>query len=321
MTYFTPAVASNNIVIIQPIERRAVIEIGSGSIKLQVADVDAGSNAITKVVYQTKGHLALSKSKAIGAPFSEETIASLLGAIKKLKGEAEQQGENCEFSGFATAVFRDAPNSAAVTERIQKELGIKIKVVTAEEEGRLGFETAAIISQVAADKMIVWDSGAGSTQFMRKNGDKIEVVSMEGFGGQVIANKIQEKFKRGELNPISQMEYEESLKWISSELTDLPQEWDLSKYTIVALGAFSKAARQDGKFSSFKRVDEAARARCGKTDKELDLKKFDSQAFQTGSHILSAAVMGRYKIDQVKYVDAEGNTTAYLVAPEVWKKK
>jgi len=264
-------------------------------------------------VHQTSEKLELSKIKARGEGFAEETIITIINTLRKLKEKVDQLGGKCELSGFATAVFRDAPNSEIVTRRIIDELGIRIKVITSEEEGHLGFKTAAIISQVATDKMIVWDSGAGGTQLMKKNGDNIEVVSREGFGGQVIANKIKEKLNKSQLHPINQKEYTDSLEWIQKDLDDLPTEWDLQGCTVVALGAFSNTVRKDGQFTTLEKIEQAARCRCDKTENELDPDKSDSQEFHTGSHILSAAVMRRYGIEEARYIDTAGNTTAWLV--------
>ena len=69
-------------------------------------------------------------------------------------------------TGVATAAFRKASNGAKFLHRVRDEIGIKIFIISQEQEATMGFLTACATSssELMAQEIVSWDSGGGSFQ-------------------------------------------------------------------------------------------------------------------------------------------------------------
>lgn len=100
-------------------------------------------------------------------------LATLTGLVKKARDLGCLDDE--PMPGIATAVYRKAANGPAYLEALQSTAGVRLAVVSQEEEARLGFQTA--VAKVEAmdgrmpSTMVVWDSGGGSFQIVRDRTD------------------------------------------------------------------------------------------------------------------------------------------------------
>lgn len=162
---------SQNPLIIQPIQCqfvRAAFDIGSGETKLKVAKVDACKTKIEVVLLESKrdvnykGDLQKSKNNT----FSDAVLAEGKKALKELKDEALVHKPS-EFTSVATSAFRDAKNAKAYIESLNRELGLKIQIITQQEEGVLGFYAArSKAADLDPQNSVVWDIGGGSQQLI-----------------------------------------------------------------------------------------------------------------------------------------------------------
>ena len=67
-----------------------------------------------------------------------------------------------ESVAVGTEAFRKAENGVEVLMQIGTELGVESKLISPEQEARYGYLSAAAL--VEESNLIVWDTGAGSTQ-------------------------------------------------------------------------------------------------------------------------------------------------------------
>ncbi len=170
-------------------QRRAAFDIGSGRIKLQVSDVDTRTNKIASVVFTDTASVALREDLAnsLNGRLSSEIQNQTVEAIGKLmKKAALHQPE--AYHGIGTEGLRLAENGQALVERIEKETGLPVTIVSQEEEGILGFISAVNESDVDPEKAISWDFGGGSFQITAKCGDHYCVY--QGRIGKVPAEKM-----------------------------------------------------------------------------------------------------------------------------------
>lgn len=145
---------------------RAAFDIGSGTTKMTVAEIDTTSQTMVRTLCKGampvpyKDKLAVSGTQQ----FDAEIQATGLAALKELK----QQAKKCKataFAGVATAIFREAKNAPEFLQRIRKELDISIQVISQQEEALLGFNGALTASENPhREQMLVWDIGGGSMQ-------------------------------------------------------------------------------------------------------------------------------------------------------------
>jgi exopolyphosphatase/guanosine-5'-triphosphate,3'-diphosphate pyrophosphatase len=169
--------------------RRAVIDMGSGTTKLLVAEVDSTLRVLRSSLYDEEREVFLahdlSKQReklkiAAGSsvPLSEEIQKDAIATVSSYVAIAKKYGVKREdITGFATAVFREASNATEVLQRIKKETGVSIAVISQQREGEVGFYTAKAmvplvhpeLSSMEDKNLCVWDSGGASFQLtMRK---------------------------------------------------------------------------------------------------------------------------------------------------------
>jgi exopolyphosphatase / guanosine-5'-triphosphate,3'-diphosphate pyrophosphatase len=142
--------------------RRAVIDVGTNSVKLLVADV-AGQEIrpIREQSKQTRlGHSFYEthrlKAKAIAAT---ATAVAAFGALAR-------ESQAVTIRVMATSAAREAINREALTAAIEHASGLKVEVLSGDQEAELGFQGVTTDPQLAQAPLLLMDVGGGSTQFM-----------------------------------------------------------------------------------------------------------------------------------------------------------
>jgi len=141
-----------------------------------VAVIDIGSNSGRVVVFQrdTAGQLrALAGSRASlrlvddvdrRGEFTESTMARATEALRDFKAIATGAGAG-RIVAVATAAMREASNGALLAERLQREVGIHIDIISGAAEARYGFDGA--MRGLAVSSGLLFDVGGGSLEFTR----------------------------------------------------------------------------------------------------------------------------------------------------------
>lgn len=147
-------------------ERIGIIDLGSNTVRLVVFDVDKHIGRKLKanefaIVLNERTVAGLSAYVSKGV-FTEAGIECASDVLQDLTQAAHNIGCS-RIHVFATAVLRNCANSSAASHAIEKETGLKIDVISGEEEAHLGF-VGATISQKITQGVLV-DIGGGSTEF------------------------------------------------------------------------------------------------------------------------------------------------------------
>jgi exopolyphosphatase/guanosine-5'-triphosphate,3'-diphosphate pyrophosphatase len=202
--------------------RRAAFDVGSGSTKMTVADVNACEQRILSVVLESaeKVDYKESLSRSSDRRFSDEVVNSGLAAMKRLKSEALSVGVQAgNFSGIATAAFREAENGRELLDRFTSELGVALSVISQEEEGKIGFYSAMAVSGLRPEELVVWDIGGGSMQITYYEGRGLKVfrssLASVSFKNRVV-REIQQSSSTT-ANPLSGSELESAVQMARSE--------------------------------------------------------------------------------------------------------
>jgi exopolyphosphatase / guanosine-5'-triphosphate,3'-diphosphate pyrophosphatase len=147
--------------------RRAVIDIGTNSVKLLVADVQASS---------VIPFLECSEQTRLGKGFYPHHIlrpdaidhtAEVVSAYQK---QALQAGA-LTIRILATSAVREAQNQMALTERISLSTRLAVEVLSGEQEAELAFRGIATDPRLARHPLVIVDVGGGSTQIIFHAGD------------------------------------------------------------------------------------------------------------------------------------------------------
>jgi exopolyphosphatase / guanosine-5'-triphosphate,3'-diphosphate pyrophosphatase len=143
--------------------RVAVVDIGTNSTRLLVADVDDG--ALTEVERRTEV-TRLGQGVDRDGVLSEEAMERVLAAVGGYRRRIDLHGAERAVAVLTSAV-RDAANGAQFAARIRDEHRLDARVIDGDEEARLTF-LGATSSRPADDPTptVVIDIGGGSTELV-----------------------------------------------------------------------------------------------------------------------------------------------------------
>jgi exopolyphosphatase/guanosine-5'-triphosphate,3'-diphosphate pyrophosphatase len=148
--------------------RRAVIDVGTNSIKLLVADVRGRD--VTPVHEE-------SKQTRLGKGFYEthrlqpETIAHTAAAVWEFAEIAREKNAGT-VRVIATSAARDAMNPTDLTGAIERACGLKTEIITGAREADWAFQGVTTDTELAKQPLLLLDVGGGSTEFILGHGTK-----------------------------------------------------------------------------------------------------------------------------------------------------
>jgi exopolyphosphatase/guanosine-5'-triphosphate,3'-diphosphate pyrophosphatase len=238
------------------------------------------------------------------------------------------------YHAIATEPLRLAKNGDVLVERIKKETGVPVTIVSQEEEGILGFISAVSEADVDLDKAISWDFGGGSFQITTKCGDHYSVYQGR-LGKTPMKNallKIQGKEVDPMLspNPISQSQAMAAIQFVKDSIQDVPIELrqKLNQPDIVVLGVGINplwGMQQSTHFDS-SRVLKELDCRLNLDDAAIRIKdsiltdRKEAFTHVVSNLILAYGVMEALEIPQVHYVGVQGaNAIGALLSPKYWE--
>ena len=144
--------------------RKAVIDIGTNSVLMLIADIrEDGSYCVVRECARIpRLGEAITTSSVINSSALERTV-TVLHDYSALCQDLQVEHIGC----IGTEVFRRAENSTDVLDRIQKETGLSISILSGEEEAHLSFISAVPKSSSGIGSYMVIDVGGGSTEIIR----------------------------------------------------------------------------------------------------------------------------------------------------------
>jgi len=138
----------------------AAVDIGTNSVKLLVGRVSG--RRVTPLLHRTiitRLGEGLQKTGAI----SDEAVDRTIAALAELQALAKDRGAE-RLQAVGTLALRAATNGQAVVDRIRREIGLDIRVLSGEEEAKISFQGA--VGASAAEQVLGIEIGGGSTQIM-----------------------------------------------------------------------------------------------------------------------------------------------------------
>jgi exopolyphosphatase/guanosine-5'-triphosphate,3'-diphosphate pyrophosphatase len=171
-------------------ERCAVIDVGTNSVKFHVAERDANGTwrAVVDRAEITRLGQGLEEGGQIGAEPLERTITAIEGMVE----EAGRSGARA-ITAVGTAGLRLARNADEVVAAIRDRAGVLVEVIPGEEEGRLAYLAVKEGLGLAEGRLVVFDTGGGSSQFTFGRGARVD----ERFSVPVGAVRFTEQFVLG----------------------------------------------------------------------------------------------------------------------------
>ena len=209
--------------------RRAIFDIGSGSTKMVVADVDLNTGKIEFVYsHQQPVPYKLDLEQSANNRFSEKVCNQGIAVLARMKWLALQQGAS-QFAAVATSAFRTAGNGMEFMKLITAVLGIPTRVISQKQEAILGFLGAVTGEAVKPQHIIVWDIGGGSMQITTVNAQGQYMVYYGKLASISFARYIIEKIHRQDIkkiatpNPITAADLSKALDYARSFARQVPE--------------------------------------------------------------------------------------------------
>lgn len=183
---------------------RAVIDIGTNSVKLLVAQVTSGN----VVPFHEN-----SEQTRLGAGFYEthrlstEAIQATARAVREFIAKAQKYSPE-SIHVLATSAARDALNQAELVAAIREVAGRELSVISGDQEADWAFAGVASDAELSHRALLVMDIGGGSTEFaIGVSGKRIAGKSF-----QLGSVRLLEKFRPSD--PPTPAERETCLVWM-----------------------------------------------------------------------------------------------------------
>jgi exopolyphosphatase/guanosine-5'-triphosphate,3'-diphosphate pyrophosphatase len=146
----------------------AVIDIGSNSTRLLIADVAGGR--VTEVERQSRV-TRLGRGVDLSGQLSAEAIEAACAAIADYIAICRED-EVESIDAIATSAVRDASNGSAFAAELRERFALSARVLNGEEEARLTYLGATCENSPGAPTLVV-DIGGGSTELIVGTGEEI----------------------------------------------------------------------------------------------------------------------------------------------------
>ncbi len=200
--------------------RIAVIDVGSYSCRLSVAEVKESLNYLYEEGKITALSAGANSSELLQKDRMEETLQALEDYLRKV------QNLNVDkIIAVGTAVLRKAKNAKDFLKMVKDRLGLDIKVISPEEEGRYSF-LAVAYSIKPKGRFCIIDQGGGSTEYAWGTDLALEKVKSLPFG---IVNLTEEFIHN---DPPLNYELESLKNFLDEQISQIKEECD----TLVGLG-------------------------------------------------------------------------------------
>jgi exopolyphosphatase / guanosine-5'-triphosphate,3'-diphosphate pyrophosphatase len=141
--------------------RLGVIDVGSNTVHLLVVDAHPGAQPLPATKHKIE--LRLSEHVTDDGLVADEGRDRLADFVSRCQEVAEDQGVE-DLRGFVTSAIREAPNGEDVLAHVTERTGIRLDVLTGEEEARLTFLAARRWFGWSAGTLLVADIGGGSLE-------------------------------------------------------------------------------------------------------------------------------------------------------------
>jgi exopolyphosphatase/guanosine-5'-triphosphate,3'-diphosphate pyrophosphatase len=148
--------------------RVAVVDIGTNSTRLLVADVER--QRVSQIERRTTV-TRLGRGVDTSGQLAAEAIEETCGVVADYIDRYEDVGAD-RVASIATSAVRDAANADAFIAELRERFGLEARILDGDEEARLTY-AGALAGREGADRTLVIDIGGGSTELIVGEGADI----------------------------------------------------------------------------------------------------------------------------------------------------
>ena len=148
--------------------RRAVIDIGTNSVKLLVAEI---SGHDVRPLHEDSKQTRLGKGFYETQRLQPESIAKTAKAVARF-AEVAREHKADSIRVIATSAARDAKNPDELLAAIKEASGLKVEIISGNQEADWAFQGVTTDPQLARQHLLLLDVGGGSTEFILGQGEQ-----------------------------------------------------------------------------------------------------------------------------------------------------
>lgn len=195
----------------------SVIDLGTNTCLLLIASVE--KNVPVKI-FEAQEIPRLGKDLYRTKKISEEKFTLVSEIFRKYIACSRKYGSR-KIMAFGTSALRDAENSDEFIEYISKETGLKIKVISGEEEAYCGY-LGAVSDMKASEKYTVLDIGGGSTEISYRSKGVFNHKSIDIGSVRLFENYFRESHSEKKINEASDLIKRELRNISADDIKDRP---------------------------------------------------------------------------------------------------
>ena len=167
--------------------KKAIIDLGTNTFQLLIAEQD-GQNF--KTIHEESHAAKIGMGGISLGIITDEGIQRGIKGLKYFQQVFDKEGvTNDNVIATATSAVRNAKNKNEFCQRILDETGIKIQVISGEEEATLIYEGVKLGMDIGTEPSMIMDIGGGSVEFIICDKNRIMYKKSFEIGGQRLMDK------------------------------------------------------------------------------------------------------------------------------------
>ncbi|MDG1330962.1 MAG: hypothetical protein P8P74_01425 [Crocinitomicaceae bacterium] len=150
--------------------RKAIIDMGTNTFNLLVADVDERS---FKSIYSTKEPVLLGMGGINDNRIADDAMARAMLALQKFTKTCDAfEIDRENIRAFGTSALRGAENACAFTAKVKDVFDVDVSIISGQEEANFIYQGVKLNHDFASPAVIM-DIGGGSSEFIHANANGI----------------------------------------------------------------------------------------------------------------------------------------------------
>ena len=286
--------------------RMAAIDVGTNSIHMIIVEAQRHGY---RVIDKEKEMVQLGRDSLEGRPLTDEAIERGVAALKTMAQIARRWKVN-EVIAVATSAIREAPNRRRFLNAVEKAAGIKVRVITGEEEADYIYRAVRSAVDFHGGTALSIDIGGGSLEMIVGTANEVYLTRSEPAGSLRIAQKFGLESATNDVGPC-RTEVRRMLKKTLNRVKAIGFDFTIgTSGTIVTLATIgSETSTQSGlRWLSRARLTELIATLAPLSAAER-AKKFPGLDERRAGTIVAGAIvleqiMERLKIEQIRASDA-----------------
>lgn len=167
--------------------RRAVVDIGTNSVKLLVADV---TGLTVDPVFEDSDQTRLGRGFYETHRLQPDAVADTAAAVAQFVAIARLKNAS-HIRLIATSAARDAVNAHDLIHAVQVACGMPLEVISGQQEAQWAYQGVRSDPKLAGQRLLILDVGGGSTEFIIGEQDTPEFTHSFSLGSVRLFEKLK----------------------------------------------------------------------------------------------------------------------------------